>query len=234
MPFFEIIATVIIALLLIRVGAHLWYKYPRYHQWLAVIYGVPVIAFILYWVVQPLETYLQRPARQISQEVVVSMDGMALEQNFSDLKKHNFLTRMKSSPYPGISVYNVSKKRMELTTNYADVDDKSLTVKAITHLCPTVHNPMRSPVLLNGISCADSEQTLINQYQKTPYRISCWAGKQNTGVFTKVRIYDFPELNLRYRIFNRRILSMQVASPDYLRKIDQGNWTSCPEDANKK
>ena len=233
MPLTQIILSVIFALIVIRTGVYLFNQYPRYRQVIAAVYGIPVIAVLLYWVVQPLEKYLHAPAKEILPEVVVSMEGMALEQNFSDLNRHNILVRMKASPLPGISVFNVSKKRMELTTNYADVDDQGLKVKAITHLCPTVTNPMRSPVYLNGINCTDNEQTLINKYQKLPLKILCWSGSQKTGVFSKARIYDVPTLNLRYRVSNRRILSMQVASPEYLQKIDQGNWVACPAEPKK-
>ena len=88
MLFFEIAFKILLALALMRLAGYLWHKFPKYQHLIAYAFGVPFIGGLLYIAVMPLEKYLQRTIVQSSPEIVVSFEGMALEQNLSDLRKH--------------------------------------------------------------------------------------------------------------------------------------------------
>jgi hypothetical protein len=227
MLFFEIAFKILLALALMRLAGYLWHKFPKYQHLIAYAFGVPFIGGLLYIAVMPLEKYLQRTIVQSSPEIVVSFEGMALEQNLSDLRRHNILVPMKSTPLPEISVFSVSKTRMQFTTNYADVDNKNQTVKAISHLCPSVNNLVRNPIELQGITCVDHPKDIIKKFGDAKVVMLCWGGSQKTGVSTAARIYDLPSYNIRYRVLGGRILSMQVGSPEYFAQLDRNHWFAC-------
>lgn len=150
-------------------------------------------------------------------KVVTEIDGIKLGDKFSDFM-------FKNAGFKATSKKDKSKVRADDYSNENSSFDVNVTdnkISMITYICKDYGNYVQ----INGISCKDSGDVVLNKYDKE-IRVLCLKNREEER-FNSYRIYDAVKYGVRHHVVSNSVLGMTVLSTSQFNDKILEDWGDC-------
>jgi hypothetical protein len=183
----------------------------RIGKWFLAIISVLIFIFFVSYVYIKVNDFIEKRPK-----IITDLKGVRLGEKYSDFVFRN----------PGFK-----KSKVNLTTaneiNYINEENR-LSVSLINGKVESVYyycGPNSDFTNVNGISCDDFGDKVIEIFAKE-LRILCGKDKNDLSRHN-VRVYDIVKYGVRYFLFNNKVGSVMVTSPEILAGYIGKNWDHC-------